>query len=90
MERSGNGDHISAGQCVYTTSNTTLGTITDNGSGNAVLDITAKIPRTGGCSLRSPFLRVRNGRRDSEGLAGRRREDGEAGLKGASVAKPRK
>jgi len=38
--------HTSVGTCVYTTNGTTLGTIT--GGSNAVLDITAKIPRTGG------------------------------------------
>lgn len=38
----------SVGTCIFTTSNTDLGTVTGSDGANAVLDITAKIPRTGG------------------------------------------
>lgn len=42
--------HTSVGSCVFTTNNTHIGTLTgsNNTGGNAVLDITGKIPRTGG------------------------------------------
>lgn len=38
----------SVGTCIFTTSSTDLGTLTGKDAGNAVIDITAKIPRTGG------------------------------------------
>jgi hypothetical protein len=42
--------HTSVGTCVFTTSNTDIGTVTGSNitGGHAVLDITGKIPRTGG------------------------------------------
>ena len=42
--------HTSVGTCVFTTSNTHIGTVTgsNNTGGHAVLDITGKIPRTEG------------------------------------------
>ena len=42
--------HTSVGTCVFTTNNTDIGTVTgsNNTGGNAVLDITGKIPRTAG------------------------------------------
>jgi hypothetical protein len=41
--------HLSIGECVFTTSGTTVGTITSSETSNAVLDLnSARIPRTGG------------------------------------------